>query len=728
MIVGLVALGAALSAVGGWRYARASAPVSGPIVLLSVDALRADRLPVYGYTKIKTPAIDALAKDGVVFDRAYSHAPQTLPAHTSLLSGRLPHETGVRDNAGFIVKGDERMLAEMLEDRGYSTGAVVSSYALREATGIAQGFTFFDDDLPEGDAGDPGGGLTRGGEESVAIAEDWLANAGTERAFLFLHLHQPYRAPSSPSRPGERYDVEVAHVDEIIGGFIRHLKAHQLYDQSTIILVADHGEGLGDHGETGHGVLAHEEAVRIPLIIKPAAGKGAGRRVTALVQHVDIVPTILDLAKAPIPDRLSGLSLNRLVEGDSDTPARVVYSESLFTAYRFGWPGVRTVTDGRYRLVRAETDELYDIVADPAARRNIARDQLGELTRLRNALERFAIESPLHVPVPEKPDVQARLAALGSVGPVARVAADDDADVVDPADQVAIIETYRAAVAYAVEREWPAAIERLETLLRQHPRLAIVWHELGDIAMGAGRFDRAVDAYRHAAALRPGGPEDHLSAATALLRLRRLDESRQQAEFAVMTAATEDRASRAAAHELLARIALLRREASIARAQARLAHQADPTLPMPAYIDGRLLYDAGRFAEAVAVFQSAIGEIDKSGTSAVYELHYYTGDALVRLERTAEAEYHLLEELRAFPGHARARGALATLYHQTGRIDEAGEVLTAMLRISPTPDAYALAARLWTTFGNLPQAAATRAEAARIISATPRRAGTGPAQ
>jgi hypothetical protein len=185
VIVGLVSLGTALSAVGGWRYARASAPVSGPIVLLSVDALRADHLPVYGNPGTRTPAIDALARDGVVFERAYSHAPQTLPAHASLLTGRLPSETGVRDNAGFAVKRDERLLAEMLADRGYATAGVVSSYSLRPSTGIAQGFAFFDGRMPDVSPGEPGSGLARDGAQSVAIAEAWLAKAGTERAFLF---------------------------------------------------------------------------------------------------------------------------------------------------------------------------------------------------------------------------------------------------------------------------------------------------------------------------------------------------------------------------------------------------------------------------------------------------------------------------------------------------------------------------------------------------------------
>src|SRR5437762_1774615 len=146
-IVFLAALSTTLAAVGGWRYARAPAPVSGPIVLISIDTLRADHLPAYGYKNVRTPAVDALAADGVLFERAYSHAPQTLPAHAAILSGRLPFETGVRDNVGFTVKPGERLLPQMLHDRGYATGGVVSAFVLRKDTGIAQGFDFFDGDI-----------------------------------------------------------------------------------------------------------------------------------------------------------------------------------------------------------------------------------------------------------------------------------------------------------------------------------------------------------------------------------------------------------------------------------------------------------------------------------------------------------------------------------------------------------------------------------------------------
>ena len=715
MIVGLVSVGTALSAVGGWRYARASAPVSGPIVLLSVDSLRADHLPVYGYPALRTPSIDALARDGVVFERAYSHVPQTLPAHASLLIGRLPLETGVRDNAGGPIKRDERLLAEMLADRGYATAGVVSSYSLRPATGIAQGFAFFDGNMPERSPDDPAGGVERDGAQSIAIAEAWLEKAGTERAFLFVHLHEPHAPHSPPARFSdlEPYDGEIAYVDELVGRFIKYLKAHQLYDQSTIILTSDHGEGLGDHGETGHGLLAYEEALRIPLIIKPAAGEGAGRRIEAVVEHVDIVPTVLDLAKAPLPDRLSGRSLTPLLEGASEWPARVVYSESLFGAYRFGWSRVRSVTDGRYRLVRAEQDELYDVVTDRAGQHDLAADRPAELNRLRAALDQIVGNDTAADPAPSTA-ASAQLAILGYVGSVEPF----DADAVEPIDrrqQIDIVETYRAAVARANDGSLVEAIQLLDGLVRRHPQIASVWHQLGDFSAAAGRMDRAIEAYRRAATLRPDATDDRLALSRLLLRLRRHDEAAAQAELA-LAAADENRTARADAHELLARIALLRRDLAAAREHAALARQAEPTMPAPAFVEGRILYDANQLEKALDWFQGAIVEIDKAGAPPLPDLHYYTGDALVRLERAAEAEYHLLRELRAYPQHVRARAALAALYHETGRTDEATDTLEAMLRMSPTPEAYSLAARLWTSFGNPSQAAAVRAEAARALA------------
>src|SRR6188472_3095665 len=181
VILFLAALGTTLAALGGWRYARASSPVSGPIIVISVDTLRADHLPAYGYAKVKTPAIDALAADGEVFERAYSHAPQTLPAHAAMLSGQLPFETGVRDNVGFTIKPGERLLPQLLRERGFTTGGVVSAYVLRKETGISQGFDFFDGDMPSSSPELSIGQVQREGSISESIAEHWLDTQRSSR-------------------------------------------------------------------------------------------------------------------------------------------------------------------------------------------------------------------------------------------------------------------------------------------------------------------------------------------------------------------------------------------------------------------------------------------------------------------------------------------------------------------------------------------------------------------
>ncbi len=282
-----------LAALGGWRFARASAPVSGPIILISIDTLRADHLPAYGYKSVKTPAIDALAADGIVFERAYAHTPQTLPAHASILSGRMPFETGVRDDIS-VVKPSERLLPQMLGERGFATGGVVSAYLLRKETGINQGFDFFDGEMPAAPAERSIDHLKRDGAESEAVAERWLDQQRSQRVFLFLHLFEPHRPYAPPAQYAEYdpYDGEIAYADDIVGRLIRHLKVQQLYDRSTIILLSDHGEGLGDHGEAEHGLFVYDEArstCRSSSNRRAARAQAGGFQI--VVQHADLAPT-----------------------------------------------------------------------------------------------------------------------------------------------------------------------------------------------------------------------------------------------------------------------------------------------------------------------------------------------------------------------------------------------------------------------------------------------------
>jgi len=716
-IIFLAALCTTLAAVGGWRFARASAPVSGPIIIISIDTLRADHLPAYGYTRVATPAIDALAADGVVFERAYSHAPQTLPAHAALLSGQLPFESGVRDNVGFTIKPGERLLPQMLRDRGFTTAGVVSSYVLRKDTGIAQGFDFFDGEMPAGSPELSIGQVQRDGGESERIAERWLASIGTARAFLFLHLYEPHKPYAPPERFSQYapYDGEIAYADEIVGRLVKYLKSHQLYDRSTVILLSDHGEGLGDHGEQEHGLFVYDEAIHVPLIVKQESNVGAGRRVAAVVQHIDLVPTILDLVKAPAPGGLRGRSLKPVLEDSGALPPASVYSEALYARYHFGWSELTAITDDRYRYIKAPREELYDLQHDPREQANLAAARPQPRRALRGALDQVVAGAAIHPPHDVPADARERLESLGYVGGQSVVAPAAGETLPDPKDKRQILEQYRAAVDLAAARRWPQAIAVLEEILRADPEMADVWAQLAIFATRLDRFDLAADAYARHIELQPDEPTAYIGAAAALLKLRKLDEARDHAQMAADVASAANTRARAAAHEMLATIALARRDPDAAREEARLAREADPALPLPLFIEARLLYDEARYEDALPLFEQAIGELKKPGARPMIELHFYTADTLARLERSDEAEAEFVEELKYFPQNTRARAGLAMLYQAGDRFDEAEAVLSDMIRITPTPDSYALAARLYSMFGNRKQAEAVRAESRRAF-------------
>jgi arylsulfatase A-like enzyme len=727
-IVGLAALATALAAVSGWRFARASAPLSGPIVIVSIDTLRADRLPAYGYGGVRTPAIDALAADGILFERAYAHAPQTLPAHASILTGRLPFETGVRDNVGFSLKPTERSLAQMLRERGYATGAVVSAFALRKATGIAQGFDYFDGEMTAGATAGTVGRLKRDGGASETLAERWLTSIGSSRALLFLQIDEPHKPYALPDRFAEAppYDAAVAYSDEIVGHLVHYLKSHQLYDRSTIVLLSDHGEGLGDHGEQQHGLFLYEEDLHVPLVIKQEGNAGAGRRVRDLVQQIDLVPTILELVKAPVPGNLRGRSLKPLLDGTAHLDARFVYSEAMYGRYHFGWSELVAITDEQYRYVKAPDAELYDLGLDPHERQNLAPQRPELLGPLRAALDRSGATAPLPMPADESgTDANERLQALGYLG--GRKPAPDPAVEVlpDPKERRQILETYREALDLAGHRSWREAIARLQQLLRDDPGLPELWNQLAGLAERLDRFDVAADAYKHSAELEPTSAAAYLRAAAALLKQRKFEDARTEAARASEIAADADRGSRAEAHALLARIALARRDADAARDEAARAHAADSRMPLPAFVDARLLYDQGRFDDALPLFEEAVEQQRKSGGPAMADLHYYAGETYSRLERYSEAETEYAAELGEFPLNVRARGGLAMALHALGQPDAAARAIGDMTDLVPTTESYTLAARLWTLVGNRLQADAVRAEL-RERSADALRRGAAP--
>ena len=467
-----------------------------------------------------------------MFERAYSHAPQTLPAHAAILSGQLPFENGVRDNVGFTVKPGERLLPQMLRERGFTTGGIVSAYVLRKETGISQGFDFFDGEMPPSSPELSIGQVQRDGGESEQIAEHWLDSIGTSRAFLFLHLYEPHKPYTPPERFAgyAPYDGEIAYADEIVGRLVRYLKSHQLYDRSTIVLLSDHGEGLGDHGEQEHGLFVYDEAIHVPLIIKQEGNAGAGRRIADLVQHIDLVPTILDLVKAPAAGNLRGRSLKPVLEGTGKLPAALDLLGGAVRALPL-------------RLERADRADRRALpLHQGAARRALrpgARSARARPTSpterpqprqaLRGALDRVAAGAKIQAPADVSADARERLQALGYVGAQTDVSTAPGESLPDPKDKREMLERYRAAVDFAGQRQWPQAIALLQHILHDDPEMADVWSQLAVFATRIDRFDLSVDAYKHYIALKPQEPTAYIGAAAGLLKLRKLDEAREHA-------------------------------------------------------------------------------------------------------------------------------------------------------------------------------------------------------
>jgi choline-sulfatase len=719
-ILALAALCTGLAAVGGWRYARASAPVNGPIILISIDTLRADHLPAYGYRKVSTPAIDTLAADGTVFERAYSHSPQTLPAHVSLLSGRLPFETGVRDNVGFAVKTDERLLPQMLRERGFTTAGIVSSYTLRRETGIDRGFDFFDDGtVPGVEESTALPALQRDGAESEAIAEQWLDEQKSSRVFLFLHLYEPHAPYSPPPEYADYspYDGEIAYADEIVGRLIRYLKSHQLYDRSTIVLLSDHGEGLGDHGEQQHGLFVYDEAIRVPLIVKQAGGVGAGRRVGDVVQHVDLVPTILNFAKAPQPGNLRGRSLKSVLEGNGRLDPRTVYSEALFGLYHFGWAPIMALTDQRYQYIRAPRAELYDLQADPPELDSIVEGHEQVRKTLDGGLERLTASRPAPSPRDVSAEERELFDALGYVGSHVDSKTTVGDDLPDPKDHTQVLEVFRQAAQLAAEGRFTLSIEALHRITRDDPTMADAWRQLGRVSARAGRLEQAVLAFERSAALVPDDAGSLISAASLLLRLGRLEEANREAEKAVARAPERSWAS-VASEQVLAKVLVARKDYDGAREHAANAVRNDPSVPMDSYVEGLVLIQQGHYEDALPNFVEAAAALQTSHVRLL-DLHYYTGDTLARLDRWDEAIPEFRQELDSFPRNLPARAGLARAFHATGQTDEAEGALDELTEVAPTPEGYALAARTWTMMGYSRRAEALRAEARRLFVGDP---------
>ncbi|MGE0454592.1 MAG: sulfatase-like hydrolase/transferase [Vicinamibacteria bacterium] len=644
-----------------------------PVILISIDTLRADRLPAYGYGRGSTPQIDALASEGVVFEDTISHCPLTLPAHASLLSGLLPPRHGVRDNVGYRLKDEHRTLATRFRAAGRPTGAAVSAFVMRAATGLAQGFDRYDDALAT-DAKDASlGAQQRDGAAAVESLSRWIEAQGTRPFFAFLHLYEPHTpyAPPEPwrSRQSDPYDGEVAYADELVGRFLARLKAAGVYEKAVVMLTSDHGEGLGDHGEQEHGFFLYREAVRVPLLLRLPGRARAGTRVRGVVAQVDLAATLLDLTGLA-GDGLDGASLRGAL-ASGQAPPRRVYSETFFPRRHFGWSELLAVSEERFRFIRAPRNELYDTSADPRETRNLASERPDAVAAMSGWLDRVAGTRAPAAPEAVPAETREALQALGYVGGGVR-APKAGAALPDPKDKVQVYEAWRRATQLAAEQHDAEAVPELRKVLEDSPGMLDAWETLGLSLQRLGREGEAIRALERALEGDPQRASTHL----ALVRVHTLAGRGRQAERHARAAAASDPGR---AYETLAQMMLEQRRYAEAADYARRSLAADRERVMSHYVLGAVARSQGRCAEAVAAFRAAAEAKSRQVRLVVPGLHSGTADCLARLGREAEAEVEFSREIEQIPWSRDGRVGLALLRRSQGRDAEARDALAGIV-------------------------------------------------
>jgi tetratricopeptide (TPR) repeat protein len=590
------------------------------VVVISIDTLRSDRLPAYGYGGTKTPSIDRLAADGIVFENAWSHVPLTLPSHASVMTGLLPPEHGVRDNAGQRLDPKTPTIATLLRANGYATGGGVSAYVLRQSTGIASGFDSYDDQIAFVE-GAPTGNLRRSGRETVRLARDWIESHRASPFFLFVHLFEPH-APYE----GGSYDAAVAKADEAVGELLDKLRQRKIYDDTLVILLSDHGEGLRDHGEQEHGVLLYREALQVPLIVKLPRSERRGERVPALAQLIDVLPTILDATKTTPPASLRGQSLL------GDLGNRTSYAETLYPRIHLGWSELRSIVDWPIHLIDGPKPELYRVAADRREQTNVLDANRRDFTRLRAQLEAM----PKAAVTAQRIDAEEarKLAALGYVSGGAAKASD-----LNPRDHLADLDALKSVSTKMAGRRFAEAAKEMEALLARNPGWSDLRDQLGVAYESLGDLESAERTYREAIRATPElGPDFALSLARILLARGKLDDAERHARIAEAT-------NPGGAKLILAQVLVARRDlpAALAMLHGVAAPRAD----------------------------------------------FVRGDILARLNRTAEARTAFEKAIAADPRHVDAYIALALVFRIEGNVAASRATLERMVAAMPETRALA---------------------------------------
>jgi choline-sulfatase len=459
----------------GQRQKNAAKP---DIFLVTIDTLRADHVHCYGYESIQTPALDGLAKDGIRFTHAFTPSPITNTSHTSILTGLLPSSHGVTDFAVPLAP-THTTLATLLKSDGYHTAAFIGAVILDSKTlapGLDRGFDFYDNFPAQPKTKSRWGRVERRGADVVQHAETWMAAHPAGPHFVWVHLydpHDPYEPPPpySQTYKDRLYDGEIAYADSVLAGFVGYLKKTGRYDNALIVVVGDHGEGLGEHHEDTHGIFLYDSTTHVPLIVKMPGGGNPGT-VDAQVRTTDVLPTVTGLVGVAPPEVLDGESLQPYLSG-AESKDRTAIGETDYPL-RFGWAPLRSVRAGGFKFIEAPRPELYDLHADPGELTN--RYQLSDAT-----VQKFR----------------------GMLGEIKGSASATASNLPDPKDKIDEQNLLHTAMMASDDNRTGEARQALEKVLQLDPKSPAALRQLGELEFHSGDYTRAAEHLRQAREVRP---------------------------------------------------------------------------------------------------------------------------------------------------------------------------------------------------------------------------------
>lgn len=628
-----------------------SAAYAGPanLVLITLDTTGADELGTYGHEGASTPTLDRIAEEGLQVERSVAVTPITLPSHASILTGLYPPQHGVRDNSDFRLPPGALTLAEHLKEQGYSTAAVVAAYVLSSDFGIGQGFDRYDEPrsdqpiAPRGKELQRRAILQRPAEEVTDRALEFLEEDLGEPFFLWAHYYDPH-AEYEPPEPfasrfvGRPYDGEIAYMDREIGRLVDDLRRRGLLDDTLLVVTADHGESLDEHGENTHGLFVYDATQRVPLMLRFPGRIPAGTRTDRLVSGIDLAPTILELMDLPPMEGVEGVSFEPAIRGETMPEREAVYAEAKLPERSYGWSPLLALSDRWQKFIEAPRPELYDLRADPDELENLADERPQEVAEWRARLESLEKTWPAPDEAAERPISDAEREQLASLGYLSsETGVPEGPKTEDPKDLVHLhnllrgvkVLLHRDEVGRATEiletvlkedPDNPAAltligtilssrdrfdqgIELLEAAVRRSPTLVEAQHNLANALYLAGRLEEAAEAYRRVIELQPFSAEDHYALGNVLFAMQQPGEAIAAYRRALDLGAGES----APVHAALGVALAASGDVEGGRAALRRATEVDPGLTDAWNALGNFAEREGRLADAAGLYETALG-------------------------------------------------------------------------------------------------------------------------